>query len=327
MPKEITHWTLAETAFRRMRDASPLKRIIESHKNLYFCGAVILDSPFYVQWGKGAAGIRDRAERIHDTAQNAFECFLPILKNPDFLSMESVVSLLAGITTHIFSDAAFHPFICHFSGTTRTPDKNLRRKAQTRHHTLETYLDFFFAARGIFSTNTTFGRFFNAVEISRSAFMELLSRIYGTGRTVDRVMAKKSVYMHAVLQALFDQKTLKGMLDALNLLPGINLDTTLASFYPCRKPRSEALFSRPLSYRHPVTGEARYVPVQVLEREALASIQNVFSAIEPWVLLKPPGQGLEDLHGPNLYTGMTGYRLADMQYFNNAIDLMSLIKG
>jgi len=327
LPKEITHWTLAETAFRCMRDASPLKRIIESHKHLYLCGAVIFDSPFYVQWGKGAAGIRYRAERIHDTAQNAFECFLPMLKNPGSLSMGSAVSLLAGIATHIFSDAAFHPFVCHFSGNTDTPDKKMRRKAQTRHHTLETYLDLFFAARGIFSTNTTFLRIFNAVEIPRPAFMEVLSRIYGTGSSGDRVLAKKSVFMHAILQALFDQKTLKGMLHTLNLLPGINLDTILASFYPSRKPRSEALFSRPLFYRHPVTGEARYVPVQVLEREALASIQTVFSAIEPWALRKPAGQGLEGLQGPNLYTGMTGYRLADMRYFNDAIDLMPLIKG
>jgi len=328
LPKEITHWTLAAEAFERLRTGSPLKGILASHPNLYRIGAVILDSPFYVQWGKGSAWIRSRSEQIHDTENNPFEAVWAIFDDPHPLSMDAEVSLLAGITTHIFSDAVFHPFVCHVSGALDAPEPRTRKKSKIRHHTLETYLDLFFEQKGLFSTkNDSFVRFFNSIEISRSSLLKILCRLFGAGNPEETALVRKAVTWHAFLQSLFHQSALNGFLRACDLLPGMNLKPILASFYPSRTPPPEQLFPQPVSFRHPVTGEARHVPVRILEREALEKIQSAFETLDDALRYGSPRKGFPLLKGPNLYTGMPGRRMSDMRYFNDTAGLMALIRG
>lgn len=46
MPKEYTHWVLAEKIFLEL-PGSQIKHLIEQNKNLYYLGAVIPDTPLY----------------------------------------------------------------------------------------------------------------------------------------------------------------------------------------------------------------------------------------------------------------------------------------
>ena len=57
MPKEITHWILAEKAYRTLETKSGLKAIIKQYKNLYLAGAVIMDTPFYLLYGNGRCDV------------------------------------------------------------------------------------------------------------------------------------------------------------------------------------------------------------------------------------------------------------------------------
>ncbi len=322
MPKEITHWTLAERAFRRLEETSPLKPILLSYKHLYLCGAVILDSPLYAQFGNGAAWIRGRSEKLHDTAENAFDCVASIFKTPLPVPLEAVLALLLGITTHIYVDATFHPLVCYFSGASDTVDEKRRRKAQARHHTLEAYLDVYFASRSPFSLETTFSAFFNAIEIPRAGFFQVLSALY---RIKEAASVQKALSLHALLQPLFHRVLFRKMLEILNRLPGVNLEAVVSNFYPLNPFRANWLFPGPIFYRDPVTGDARHVSVETLERDALESIQEAFQVLGKHMQEKRVDRGFTLLEGPNLYTGKMGCRRAQMRYFNGARDLMALI--
>lgn len=326
MPKEITHWTLAKTAFRQLGATSPLRSLLETHENLYLVGAVILDSPFYMQWGRGAAWIRNQSEKIHDTGQNPFAALVPVLENPSSDSRDGSVALLAGMTTHVFVDAAFHPLVIHFSGNPNAPDKKMRQRARVRHHLFETYLDLFFAGNSPFSIKTsTFSRFLKKIDIPRPAFMKMVSTLFSAATPQETALIQKAVQLHAALQSLFRRTLLKKGLHVLNRFPGVRLEAVISNFYPARIPGPETLFPRPISYRHPVTGDKRYVPVERLQEDALASIQKAFAVLDDALQRRAPDQGFAALKGTNLYTGMAGRRLADMRYFNDTIDLMSVI--
>ncbi len=324
MPKEITHWTLAEKAFCKLKQDSPLKRILGSNKSLFLCGAVILDSPFYVRWGRDALRIREGSEKIHDTAGNPFACFRPLLEPPAAFPPEPLIAFLAGITTHVFSDAAFHPFVCYYSGSTRTDLQKLRRRAQSRHHTLESYLDVYFAARGPFPVKTLFSAFCKTLEIPRRTFIEGLSRLFALQ---DPLQAEKALTFHAAFQALFHRRALTQMLRAVNRVFSQRFDWVLSSFYPLERLCPQALFHRPIPCRNPVTGDFSDLFIPALEDKALHGIESAFNLIEEHLHSGKAARGFARLEGPNLYTGLTGRRQADMRYFDSTCNLMDIIGG
>lgn len=325
MPKEITHWTLAEMAFRGLSDASPLKRIIERHRNLYRIGAVIPDTPFYMLFGEKASSFKEHAERIHDTDGNSFECFLPVLDRFFHDVSEPVLSLLLGITTHFYADAAFHPFVCHYSGRVTHQDKTKNRKVQYRHHLLETHIDLYSTEKGFFRTTDTFVQLFNAIEMDRTTFTKVLATFYhATGRD-DFALVKKAIRMDAFIQALFDKGIVNAFFRAVNWLPGIHIGHLVSNFYPIRKPKPGSLFQRPIAYLHPVSGERRCVTMRSLENQTLQHILATFEIIEKLPDRKAVSRAFNDLEGPNLYTGLMGCRQREMRYFNDTQDLMELI--
>lgn len=328
MPKEITHWTLAKTAFLQLGATSPLRCLLETHENLYLAGAVILDSPFYMQWGTGGTWLRNQSEKIHDTQQNPFAALVPVLEKPSPDSRDGSVALLAGMTTHVFVDAAFHPMVIHFSGNPNAPEKKMQQRAQARHHLFETYLDLFFAGSGFFPIKTsTFSRFLKKVEIPRHAFMKMVSTLFSAATPQETALIQKAVQLHAVLQSLFRRTLLKKGLHLLNRLPGVRLEAVISNFYPARIPRPKTLFPRPVSYRHPVTGEKRDVPVERLQEDALASIQKAFAVLDDALQRRAPDPDIAALKGTNLYTGIAGRRLADMRYFNDSVDIQTQLAG
>ena len=47
MPKEVTHWIIAEKIFQAMPKNSSYKAAIEQHKDVYYLGAVLHDALYY----------------------------------------------------------------------------------------------------------------------------------------------------------------------------------------------------------------------------------------------------------------------------------------
>jgi len=72
MPKELTHWMLAEKSLEQLESTGALHELIVAHRNLYLAGAVLPDTLlhlFYGPWSKQALML---ACQFHDTAGNSF---------------------------------------------------------------------------------------------------------------------------------------------------------------------------------------------------------------------------------------------------------------
>lgn len=320
MPKDITHWILAEKAYQGLETGSVLKKIIEPHKNLYMTGAIILDTPFYVIFGQEGKMMHLLAEGIHDTVSNSYDVLTNLLTTYEDTAPDAVIALVLGIITHIHADAIFHPFIYHFSGTGASV-----KKERKRHHTLEVYLSLYVKNMFKLPVADLLSDILLNVEMEKASFMAMLSNLFSINQRVDSRTVKKAVHMNSFIQGLFDKNLPRMILNCLNFLPGMNVSDYVALFYPHSKPDPGKLFPRNTEYRHPVTGDKRVISVESLAHATLDSVKEIFGILEASGKKKRICEALSSVRGPNLYTGLPDAAKRDMTFFNLEKDIMTLI--
>lgn len=328
MPKEITHWHIAQKAFEHLSADTILKRIISEHKHLFLAGAVIMDTPFYLLYGKGKSAMYNLANRIHDTPSHSLAYAGQTISIDFQQTPMPVLAFLLGSLCHVYADAAFHPMVYYFSGTGTGKDPVKNRVAQSRHHTLETYLDLYYLDKGLFLPDVFYvSRIFKQVEMDTANLLAILKVFFSTRSDSEIRYLKQAINMHILLQHLFDWNLFKIGLLATNQLPGLNIDHWVSSFYPIKKPAPNTTFKNRLNYRHPVTGQHLDQPVSSIDQIAHQKILNSFNIVEHHINKSTLASAIDDLPGPNLYTGMEGFQKSDMTYFSLEMDVMELIFG
>lgn len=325
MPKELTHWILAEKAYRILEAKSDLKAIIKRYKNLYLSGAVILDTPFYLVYGKGKDVMYKVAAQLHDNPVNRADLGERVISRFPPQMTEAIIALLLGVITHIHTDSSFHPMIFYFSGKKDPADRKAGRSAGYRHHKLETFLDLYFKETFQLENRGLFSNTLDNIEMDKKIYLDVLSALYGMDMNRDRFHIKKALLMHRTIQAMFDKNFPRMIFKLLNSIPGLDFREYLSNFYPQHKPKTASLFLSPFTYRHPVTGENLQYSVTDLESDALKGILNSFRSIEPYRDGNSFVKGFSRLNRFNLYTGAAGLSGADMTYFDVNRDLMKLI--
>ncbi len=322
MPKEITHWILAEKAYQGINADSILKPIIHRYKNLYMAGAVIMDTPFYQIFGKNWKDMNKSGHKIHDNPVNSYEPLVKLINN--FLPNipDDVLCFLLGVISHIHADSSFHPFVYYFSGTSTSGHKKDRKRASFLHRTLEAYMDLYYSAEFQLQNKGLFSETLDNMEIEEKRFLKFLALFFSE---TEILTMKRAVRLHVVIQKFFDNNLLKIILQMLNLIPGVELEDFIASFYPRCKPDPKLMFLYPFSYRDPVTGETFQSSARELEEKAVRDILKVFGQIEYHIKNSSFVRGFSELRGPNLYTGAVGTVKSDMHYFSAEKDLMKLI--
>jgi len=133
--------------------------------------------------------------------------------------------------------------------------------------------------------------------------------------------------MHMLLQHPLDWNLLKVCLFSVNRLPGLNMDHLLSSFYPIKKPKPNTTFLNPFKYRNPVSGQHFCQSIDAIAEITHHKIIKSFEIIEHHFRKDAFSNAFDELIGPNLYTGLTGFQKSDMRYFNTGIDVMNLIFG
>nr|MBC8361832.1 zinc dependent phospholipase C family protein [Candidatus Desulfatibia profunda] len=326
MPKEITHWHIAEKAFQHLNADSTLRRIISAHKYLYLSGAVVMDTPFYLLYGKGKSAMYNLANQIHDTPAHSLDFVKRTVSLSPQQTPPPVLAFLLGGLCHVYADANFHPLVYYFSGTGtgETPEKS--RTAQSRHHTLETYLDLYYLDKGLFLPDVFYAsRIFKQVEMDKAGFVAVLKRFFSIRSESEFQYFKQALNMHMLLQHLFDWNLFKISLLAINCLPGLNIDHWVSSFYPIKNPAPNTTFKNRLKYRHPVTGQDLHQSVPTIAQSVHQKILNGFKTIEGHWNKSTLSSALDLLPGPNLYTGIEGFQKSEMKYFSTEMDVIELI--
>jgi len=321
MPKHITHWILAEKIYLDIEGDSVLKKIINSYKYLYLTGAVILDTPFFLLYGRGGKVMNRVAEKIHDAAYNSYAIFKDVINADERPLPDAVLSLLLGIITHIQADAVFHPLVYFFSGK-GIADK----KERARHHILESYLDLYFKERLGAPNKGLFSEVIKQIEMEEKAFLEVLANLFSLDRKSGINMIKKALKMNSLIQGLFDKNLPRILLQFLNFFPGMDLNDSISHFYPHPKPIPGTMFLHPFDYRHPVTGQKSKISVDELAEQTVQRILEVFDVVEKhYGSKKPLSEAFLQLTGPNLYTGLENTRKSDMHIFNTEKEVLELI--
>ena len=324
MPKEITHWTLAEKAYQNIDADSALKKIIREYKNLYLAGAVIADTPFYQLYGRDGKIMNRLGRGIHDNP-DSYEPVARVINAYAPCLPDDVLSLMLGFLSHIHADSTFHPLVYYFSGSSRRGDKKSRNSASVFHHTLEAYLDIYYTQEFRLENRGLFSQVSKNLEMEEERFLNVLLVLYSQERSISISHIKKALRAHANIQRLFDNNAVKVILEVLNRIPGTDMDVYRSSFYPLRKPEPGSIFLHPFSYRHPVTGEKLQQSVKELETKAVRETLKIFRFVESRISDNSLAQTFSELRGPNLHTGMTDAGEPDMHCFSTGKDMMKVI--
>jgi len=145
MPKELTHFYIAETVATRLKNSVLFEKALD-YKEMLLLGAVFHDALYYLPFtDRNYKKFIKIPEVLHGT--NGEDIFLIIKQIVKEISKihhyEPLLAFTIGLITHIFTDATFHPFIYYSTGDYYHKDRSKRGRAIARHRRLETLLDIF----------------------------------------------------------------------------------------------------------------------------------------------------------------------------------------
>jgi hypothetical protein len=315
MPKEYTHWVLAEKIFLELPD-SRLKSLITGNKHLYYLGAVIPDTPLYMTFGRYKQDFHSAARRLHGYDGEDTFIFLPFIAQQYGRGMsDSILALLLGAVTHVFTDSQFHPFIYCFSGTCLSQDARAAKNCDSRHLTIETYLALHHRKQVSLFNRGHLSALLKNEDFKKREVLKLLNLLFFGNKSYPQREIKRVLSMHSFLQSAFFKRRYISLVKALNLCPFIHLDKTLALFYPSQRNIRIPFFQQPFSYLHPVTGEEIEESIQDIENRVINQCQEIFLILEEWKLSKYSDTRIKTPRGPSAYTGLYSSKYKTMKHF------------
>ncbi len=275
MPKEISHWYLADRVKSNLPENSVFFDPVHSCENLFFLGAVAPDIPFYYLLGPKSSRIQAAAGQFHRPDAEALTPVLRFLEQAGEPDVDAgALSLAAGIFCHIFADTAFHPLVYYFSGMSR-----VHAGATARHRQFETALDLYFLHQAGPGIRTSLGRILSRAEMSQKRLLGYLGRIFALENPGDTTCLSYAVRSHVFYQALFQKKGVYRMLHRLNRGRYPFLDSALSLFYPHRQTNTLPFFDLPFEYRDPDTGQRFCAGITDLARQAEAGTLSLLARV------------------------------------------------
>lgn len=291
MPKELTHWILAERALAGLGNAGRLRKLILSHHDCYLGGAVLPDTLLHLVRGPHAKTALALANGFHDTPENSFAPLIRAEERfPDGLPPATLACLL-GVITHMQADIVFHPLVFALTGTAGTG----------RHYQLETELDLHFLHAGCRPARRHVAELMSPG--TRSTLIDSLALLFDPTGSLPRQALEQGLNLHCRMQGLYDRTFWKLAVRLAALLAGAPFKNLRHLFYPLLGSRRDRLGASPLEWRHPVTGETHRTSISQLSDAAVQRMVATFERIDEAGSLAP---ALTQNPGENLLTGMHG---------------------
>jgi len=177
MPKEITHWLIAERA-AALLEGSALGDAAAANPNCLALGAVCQDILYYLPPTRRYGAYLGLANTLHGNGgEDSFEILRVIAQTaPSDSERGAWIAFLLGAASHIWADFVFHPPVVYLTGDYHASDSRKCSAVRQAHRRYETLVDLFFFR------NRAHGRVFSVHRFLKElgVFPELLlSRIYG----------------------------------------------------------------------------------------------------------------------------------------------------
>ncbi len=299
MPKEITHWLIAQEVLLTLPQDSTLRSILSAHRNLYSTSAILLDTPYYCL-GRQCHKVKKSADHLHNLQSNTFEPLTQLLEAKSYLSFGAELSFISGIISHIIADSIFHPFVSALSG----PESGLKSLNNTAlHRHIETEIDLIFLKESqLFGGNLLRTHVMN-LEVHKNDLATVLAIFFGMHDKQSCLLMKKSLRNHCLIQSLFYKKWPTWPLIWLNILKLCPTEHILALYYTYAKKKPPVLNCQPVTYQHPVSADTVSMTVEGLKSRAVEEISVIFSLLATAETRKELKNKLSKLKGPNLITG------------------------
>jgi hypothetical protein len=304
MPKELTHWLIAQESLLALPPNSPVKLILAEYYNLFFAAAVLPDTPYYCV-GKKCIQVKHAVDYFHAAHQtNSFAPLTRVLETKPHLSFEAELSFTAGIISHIIADSVFHPFVSSLSG----PESGqASRKNTARHRRLETEIDLLFMRKSILiGGNMLLRTYVDNLEVHIDDLAVVLAVFFDSDNRLPPKIMKKSLRDHCLIQSLFYKKWPTIPLRILNMIKQDCTNHLLALSYRDTEKLPPLLNDQPIKYKHPWTGHVLSTTMEHLKEEAVEKISPYLSMLQTVTNRLELKNTLKKLNGPSLITGLFG---------------------
>lgn len=301
MPKEITHWIVADRIYRQMGDC-PLKTCLTENISMYYIGSVAPDTPYYLA-GKHHDLFQGLASRLHGiNGENTYEPIYMSVKSYPSTIPRPVFAFLCGVITHIMIDSSFHPLVYYLTGDYHDKDPVKRLNAIANHRRWESELDIYMSDNFCIQDPGWLKRTLNDAGISRDELLDCLCLLYFMNPGACRRQVKKALTLHAVWTSNAANRPLYLAYKLAGLFSRGRLKPVLALFYPTRINRE--YYKQEFIYHHAGLNEQRSESIMEIEKRAIDSCLELLMA---WKYLPGPEEiaiFLKGLRGPSLETGV-----------------------
>jgi hypothetical protein len=292
MPKELTHWMLAERALAGLPDGSRLARIIARHREAYLGGAVLPDTLAHVFRGPFHPTARLLGHRFHDAPGNSYE---PLIRAearfPDGLP-PALFSCFLGVISHMEADMVLHPYVYAATGSAGIGE----------HYRLETAIDVSLLRRGAAPAQRRLDRLLGAS--TREVLISAAGLLFDPEGELPRRALQRSLALHCRFQSMYERTFWKLAVRLLARLCGSPFLEQRHLFYPLTGSGGRSIEAgHDGEWCHPETGELKSASLDDLAREAVERTVAVFRRIEAAGTLEA---ALVSAAGANLLTGLHG---------------------
>jgi len=292
MPKELTHWMLAERALEALPSGSRIAGIIAGHREAYLGGAVLPDTLAHIVSGPHHPAARLLSKRFHNPPGNSYQPLISAeARFPDGLP-EALLSCFLGVISHMEADIALHPYVFAATGGAGIGE----------HYRLETALDVRFLARGKAPAQRRLDRLLGAS--TREVLVSAAGLLFDPDGALPRQALERSLALHSRFQSMYDRTFWKLAVRLLGRVCGSPFREQRHLFYPLGKAKIGKPEAGPeRGWRHPETGELESAAPDELARQAVERTVGLFLRIEAAGSL---GAALAAHPGANLLTGLPG---------------------
>lgn len=291
MPKEITHWMLAQRAAESLPDGSRLKALIAEHRSAYLGGAVLPDTLLHIFRGPFHPTARLLGQRFHDAAGNCYEPL--VLAERRFADgvPPAVAATFLGVISHMEADIALHPWVYAATGSGGIGG----------HYRLETEIDLHFIRKGAAPGERRLESLLS--HGAREALLVTAQVLFDPRGELPRQALEKALALHCRFQAMYHQALWKVCVRVLGRLCGSPFREQRQLFYPLRPWKRGIDGESRARWHHPETGELRSESVEELAQQAVQRSAALFGRIEAAGSFGSP---LASQRGANLLTGLHG---------------------
>lgn len=300
MPKEITHWILAERVLDGLEENSRLLGIIRANYAAYLSGAVLPDTLLHLFRGSHSRMALQLANRFHDATGNSFAPLIQAeARHADGLP-NNLLACLLGVISHMVTDSVFHPYVYARSGVN---DIGL-------HYRLETAIDVYFLHLGISPPVRRFDELITPE--TRQVLVDAAAMLFDPDGELPRAVLEQALALHCRFQSMYGRTWWKIAVTLLGSLVGSPFREQRHLFYPLDASGSDhlKLIDSIREWRHPASGVMATTSLEDLAEETVQQTVAVFRHIDERGSLVA---ALDDPPGANLLTGLYGVGMSEME--------------